>query len=79
MPTVLDQQGYQIMIYTDDHLPPHVHVWRGRLEVARVAIDPFEVMDNWRLKNRELKNILEMMEANLPLLRSRWDEIHGNR
>ncbi|MBI1279231.1 MAG: DUF4160 domain-containing protein [Anaerolineaceae bacterium] len=32
MPTVLREAGYQFIIFTSDHYPPHVHVRReGKL------------------------------------------------
>ncbi len=41
MPTVLREGGYQFIIFTSDHHPPHVHVRReGKL--AKVLLKPVE-------------------------------------
>ena len=29
MPTVLREAGFEVRIYTLDHPPPHVHVWKS--------------------------------------------------
>jgi hypothetical protein len=29
MPTVLRREGYEIVIYFNDHPPPHVHAFKG--------------------------------------------------
>jgi hypothetical protein len=29
MPTVLRKDGFAVRIYFNDHLPPHVHVFKG--------------------------------------------------
>ena len=33
MPTVLRQEGFRVVIYFNDHLPSHVHVFKGSGEV----------------------------------------------
>ena len=47
MPTVFRRGGFAVMIYTQDHIPAHVHVWRAggeivmniaTLEIARIAV-----------------------------------------
>ncbi|HEY5425715.1 MAG TPA: DUF4160 domain-containing protein [Candidatus Tumulicola sp.] len=37
MPTIVREDGYEIQIYTRDHLPPHVHVRKAGAE-ARFAL-----------------------------------------
>jgi hypothetical protein len=36
---VVREKGWCIEVYTDDHLPPHVHAWYGDGEV-KVSIPP---------------------------------------
>lgn len=33
MPTIITKNGFRIVIYPDDHLPPHVHVFKSDQEV----------------------------------------------
>ena len=39
MPKILEINGYKFYIYTDDHLPIHIHVWKGGSE-AKVLLTP---------------------------------------
>ena len=36
MPQVLEQNGFRVMIYPDDHRPAHVHVYKSGLIVIRL-------------------------------------------
>jgi hypothetical protein len=33
MPKILEKDGFRVVIYLNDHLPSHVHVWKGGGEV----------------------------------------------
>jgi Domain of unknown function (DUF4160) len=43
MPTIAIVDGVVIMIYPNDHIPPHVHAKFGEYE-CRISIVTFEVM-----------------------------------
>ena len=54
MPEISRFFGIVILVYYNDHAPPHVHVRRSR-EQGRVGIDPVEVLDgDLSLKTRRL-------------------------
>lgn len=36
MPTVLTQNGFDVMIHADDHRPAHVHVYKSGLVVINL-------------------------------------------
>jgi hypothetical protein len=78
-PTVLKQGGWQIVIHTDDHTPAHVHVRRAGGEVARVQLDPVELMDSWQLNKREIGVIVAIVKENQALLLEEWDKYHTSR
>jgi hypothetical protein len=77
-PTILRQDGYQFIIFTNDHPPPHVHV-RHAGRAVRVRLKPIEVLHNTGYNNRELGKILAIVEANQALLLATWDEIQGDK
>lgn len=77
-PTIIRPRNYQVMIFTNDHPPAHVHVRRAGNE-ARISLDPIEVMDNYGFRNREIKQILRIIEDNQTLLLTEWDNIHPSR
>lgn len=69
MPTVLQQDGFSVMIYTRDHMPRHVHVFRAESEV--VNIDTLEVRDIFGMASKtceplwkSLRNIRRFCKTN---------------
>jgi len=58
MPKILEVNGYKFYLYTDDHLPIHVHVWKGGSEAKVVLVPEIILKDNCGFKSKELKQIL---------------------
>ena len=76
MPTIVNERGFQVMIYFNDHEPPHVHVWKSGLE-ARYYLNPVSVWDS-DLKANETRQAQKIVEANRDILVAKWHEIHGD-
>lgn len=72
-PTVLREKGYRVVVYFNDHNPPHVHVIKDRKD-ARVRLDTVEIIDNRGYSPKELKAILEIIEGNQEFLLEQWAE-----
>ena len=81
MPTVLRFRGLRVVIYANDHRPPHVHVI-GPGREARIALgDPHEdpwLMTNEGLARQQIATALLEISENRDLLIQRWREIHGD-
>jgi hypothetical protein len=81
MPTVLRARGLRVVIYTNDHWPPHVHVI-GAGRQARIALgaegERPHIVTNEGLSRRELAVALAEIDRNRELLIERWREIHGD-
>lgn len=81
MPTILRFRGLRVVIYANDHRPPHVHVI-GPGREARIALgDEHEhprLMTNERLSRRQVAEALVEISRNRDLLIQRWREIHGD-
>jgi hypothetical protein len=80
MPTILRIDGYEIVIFLNDHVPAHVHVFAGGRE-AVVDLhcpegDP-EIREFYRFKVRELKPILRLVKQHQEQLCAMWKVIHG--
>jgi hypothetical protein len=71
-PTLINESGYRIHMYTNDHKPPHVHVKKAENE-ARVQLDPVELMDNRGYNPREIKAILELVQEHQTELLAAWN------
>jgi len=82
MPTVLRIRGLRIVIYPNDHLPPHVHVIGAEGE-ARISIGTAShrpaLLVNWGLGRGAIAMALTAIDENRQELQTRWDEIHGDR
>ena len=81
MPAILRLGKLRVVIYTNDHRPPHVHVI-GSGAAARVALGEEDerpwLMTNEGLSRRQLGQALVEIGRNRDLLVQRWREIHGN-
>ena len=76
MPTVLRKDGFAVMIYTQDHLPAHVHIWRAGGEII-INIALLEIIQVEGMSRRDSAKAVEIVEANREYLLERWHEIHG--
>lgn len=76
MPTVLREGGFDVMIYTNDHRPPHVHVWKAGGEIM-IDLDPVGIVRVEGMKRKDAARAVEIVEENRDDLLERWREIHG--
>ena len=76
MPTVLRQEGYEIVIRSNDHAPAHVHAFEGDGE-AKINLNPVAVKQVWNMKRQVARNAKRIVAENQEYLLHRWEEIHG--
>lgn len=74
MPTILKVAGFSVMIYSRDHVPRHVHVFRAGNEVV-IDIDTIAVRDPTRMSAANVRRALKIVADNQALLQSEWDKI----
>ena len=80
MGSVLRKDGYNVVIRTDDHLPPHVHVLKAGGEVKIALGDDTtvpEVIESWGLDSGDVKVAYRLVESNQATLLNHWRRIHG--
>lgn len=77
MPTILRQNGFDVMIFTNDHRPAHVHVFKTGAEVV-LSLLPVNIRDNYRMSKRDVRKAVEIVSANQQLLLRAWRELHGD-
>ena len=68
------------MIYTQDHEPAHVHVWKaGNEAIVHVGVDPCspELRVVHGMPRRDVKIALRIVNEQLAVLREAWERIHG--
>jgi hypothetical protein len=79
MPTILTKGGLRVVIYPDDHDPPHVHVF-GDGETKIVLGDSpqaIKVIFSIQTKASERRRAVAAVRDHHVLLLRRWSELHG--
>jgi hypothetical protein len=76
MPTVHREDGFRIVIWPNDHRPPHVHVFTASGE-AVVELDPISVREYVGMKLGEVVRAVRIVEVHRKKLILAWEEIHG--
>jgi hypothetical protein len=76
MPTVLRQDGYEVVIYFNDHPPPHVHAFKGGGE-AKINLNPVQIAQAWQLNKATVRKAKRVVVENQLYLLERWQEING--
>jgi hypothetical protein len=80
MPTVIRKNGFQIIIWTDDHPPMHVHVFKAESELIVNLGDEqtsATIRNNYAMSRRDARQALRLIEENQNLLIEVWRQIHG--
>ena len=80
MPTILRQDGFEFIVRTHDHLPPHVHVLHGGTEVLiylGTGDDLPSIREVRQMNNRNISRALLTAIENNEMFLTRWREIHG--
>ena len=80
MPTVLRTSGFQVRIYTDDHVPMHVHIIKADEEAVIYLGSENEapnIRENRSMKPVNLRRALRLVAENQAHLIEKWREIHG--
>lgn len=81
MPTVLEIAGLRVVIYSNDHRPPHAHIIGGGHEAVfrlNCPEGPPELRENYGFSMKALGRIKSDLHGNLAALCRKWVEIHGD-
>ena len=76
MPTVLRQDGFEFVIYPNDHTPMHVHVFKSDGEV-KINLLPVTVVESWNMKKSDARKAKGLAIEYQDFLIEKWREIHG--
>ncbi len=79
MPEILRLFGLKFYIYTRDHEPPHVHVVSQDGEAKFLVADEVSLIENVRMKPKDVKLAESIIEDNKDLIQTRWIAIHGKK
>ncbi|MBP0615829.1 DUF4160 domain-containing protein [Jiella mangrovi] len=76
MVTVLRSGPFRIVVFKDDHLPAHVHVFGdGEAKIDISGLAPRLILNTMR--KGELRKATELIAEQQVFLLEKWREIHG--
>lgn len=73
MPTIFKQNGFRFFFYSNDHLPKHIHIEKSG-KTAKFFLDPIQLVVSKKFSASELREIRILIQDNLKLIESSWDE-----
>jgi len=79
MPTALRIDGLRVVIYPNDHRPPHVHVRGAGTEavfILNCPVGPPTLRGSFGFTTAELNRIASSLADNLASLCAEWERIH---
>lgn len=80
MPTIYRQDGFEVIIYTNDHRPAHVHVFKAEGEVIIYLgseAAPPRVRTNIDMGRNDERRALIIVAENNAAFWEEWRRIHG--
>lgn len=80
VPTLLRFRGFNIMIFTLDHAPPHVHAFSAESQVSfwlNGPHGPVSLRSQYALKLKDQRALEAFLNDNLDIVWKRWSEVHG--
>ena len=82
-----ESQNLYVHIYTNDHEPAHVHVFKGRkndknrhnvkINIGNEDEPPLIVKADSDMRNADIKAAWRLVVDNQEFLLNKWQEIHG--
>jgi len=79
MVTVFRAYGLRVVIFPDDHLPAHVHVFGdGQAKIDLLGAGGLPALI-WAegMTRTEVRDAMRIVKAQQTLLLARWESIHG--
>jgi len=78
MVTVFRAHGLRVIIFVDDHLPAHVHVFGDGAKInLRGAGGAPELIWVEGMTRAEVRRAMQLVVEQQSLLMARWKDIHG--
>jgi Domain of unknown function (DUF4160) len=82
MPTIMRIDGLRVVIYPNDHRPPHVHVLGAGKEAVFLLDGPdrkLSLRGAMGYSTAELNRIASALSTQMPRLRAEWERIHSDQ
>ncbi|MFN0118339.1 MAG: DUF4160 domain-containing protein [Elusimicrobiota bacterium] len=81
MPKLFEWNGYKFFFFSNEGSPLepcHIHIRKGE-KLAKFWVEPSVLVGySYEMTSRELKDLEVIVEKNIGLIRSRWNEYFRN-
>lgn len=80
MATVYRERGFRVIIWSNDHGPAHVHVFKAGAEAIIIiprGIEAPDIRDVRGMREADVAEAMQLVRDNAELLQQKWKEIHG--
>jgi hypothetical protein len=77
MSTVLLKDGFRFAFFTNDHTPPHVHVFKAGGELVVFIGTPLQIVQVYKMKKTDVRRAMKILLDNQEFFVLKWKEIHG--
>jgi hypothetical protein len=77
MPKIYDAHGFRVIIWPNDHSPPHVHVFNADGE-AVITLTGVWVREVVGMRSRDVARALKLVKENRAAFYQEWRRIHGD-
>jgi hypothetical protein len=82
MPTIFIFFGLRFMFYSNEHLPVHIHVVKGKGKIKEYAVfqvvPKVNLIENNGLQPHELKIAEMVINENASIIEDSWNNFFGN-
>jgi Domain of unknown function (DUF4160) len=79
MPTVIREAGFEVRIYTLDHPPAHVHVWKAGA-VVKIDLATHQAVEAvGEISDRDISRAERLVATNSARLRREWARLHAKK
>jgi hypothetical protein len=76
MPLIHLINSIKILLYSNDHAPPHFHATYNEYSIL-IVIETLDIYAG-SLPKKQLKKVLDWAAANQTFLQEKWDELQNN-
>jgi Domain of unknown function (DUF4160) len=81
MPTIVRKDGFNVVIYSNDHNPAHVHVKKNsgevRIQLGNEDLPPSLISIEGDISAKDVVKALNLVNEHQVMLLTKWSEIHG--
>lgn len=74
MPTVLIYKNYRLFFFSNENKEPiHIHIEKDD-KYAKFWVEPVALTKSFGFRSDELAEIRQIIQSNIDLIKSKWDE-----